>query len=301
MPTIDLTGKMKQVPGVATPALLVIEAADALDLLLKAYAQANPGLQLGIKHAYVDPYKLITEIADKRDPNGPNAIANSATTKILDTLKSNGQPTIDELNAALTELNQGANDNNGQGIWNYAAFTEQTSMYRGPATKLHPTIVEGTYVFGWPNIPDCDPRRTGKCVVFSIQSPTEADWLMQNSYKYGFIYYTGPCDTFMYVGSSNVKQDGWLAQVCGWGSRAVLAKRCKNMNYTINDADNTVNEASLKKAQEDFYTLDSQIWSTLEYETAKVRNSSNYMWQWTIDDKVNKTPPGGLLNATITL
>jgi len=302
MATIDLTGKLKQIPGVSTPALLVIEAADALDALIKAHFAAQ-GSVLGVKHAYVDPYKLITEIADKRDPAGPNFVITAATNKILDTLKNNGQPTIDELNAAIAELNQDANSNNGQGIWKYSEFTEQTSMYRGQATDFHPTLAKGTWHYGWPNVPDYDPRRTGLVVVFTIESTQQADWLMQNSYKFGFVYYTGPFDTFLYVagGASNIKQDGVLAQVCGWGTRAVLAKRCKNMNYDIANADSAVNEASLKKAEEDFNSLNSGIFTALEYATAAARTRSNYKWKWTIDNKVNMDPPAGLLEQTITI
>jgi hypothetical protein len=279
MAQIDLKGSLKQIPGATTPALLVTEAADALDGMMKAYTSGSGGT-LTIKHAYVDPYKLITEIADKKDYSGLNSTA--ATTKILDTLKANGQPTIDELNAALTELNEGANDDNGQGKFNYGAFTDPTAMYRGPATQLHPTIAEGTWIFGWPNIPDSDPRRTGKVVVFNVSDAAQADWLMQNSYKHGFAYYIGPCDTFIYVGVTNIKQDGLLASVCGWGSRFALAKQCKRDGAAID-------ETSLAAAEKKFNTPNAGLWETADSVTAIQRNGSGYKWKWVIDNKVNMT------------
>ena len=290
MAEIELTGKLLQVKGVTTPALLQTDAATALGVMIEAYAsQSNQQAALAVQYAYVDPYKLIGEIADKRDPNGPNFVATSATTKILDTLKNNGQPTIDELKASLAELNLNANANNGQGIWKYQEFTQPTAMYRGKATTLHPTIALDSWIFGWPNIPDSDPRRSGMVVVFNVASPPQADWLMQNSYKYGFIYYTGPCDTFLYVGVANINQNGQLAEVCGWGSRAVLAKRCKNMGQAIN-------EENLKKASEDLSSPAGGIWSMDEIAIATKRNQSSYLWKWTIDNKVNFAPQGSFFS-----
>lgn len=84
---------------------------------------------------------------------------------------------------------------NAAKVW--TAFKRYNLTWPSPFFKSSPTA----YVYGWPNIQINDPRRTGKVVVFKDVS-TNLEWLLENSYKYGFVWY-GPSDeTFIYVGAA---------------------------------------------------------------------------------------------------
>ncbi len=79
----------------------------------------------------------------------------------------------------------------------WAAFNKYELTWPSPFFKGP----NSAYVYGWPNTQANDPRRTGKVVVFKDVAST-LGWLLENSYKYGFVWY-GPTDeVFIYVGAA---------------------------------------------------------------------------------------------------
>ena len=77
-------------------------------------------------------------------------------------------------------------------------------------TSPSPFFKSSQSVYGWPNTQVNDPRRTGKVIVFKDVSKS-LEWLLENSYKYGFVWY-GPSDeTFIYVGQLATFSDDFKA------------------------------------------------------------------------------------------
>lgn len=56
-------------------------------------------------------------------------------------------------------------------------------------------------IVGWPHKLAEDPRRSGKLLVLQ-NAAASMEWLIENSYKYGFVWYGPTNDTFLYVGQA---------------------------------------------------------------------------------------------------
>lgn len=69
-------------------------------------------------------------------------------------------------------------------------------------TWPHPFFKQfGANIVGWPNTLAEDPRRSGKLLVLK-DAASSMEWLIENSYKYGFVWYGPTNDTFLYVGQA---------------------------------------------------------------------------------------------------
>jgi hypothetical protein len=184
----NLTGTMSSVMGVN----LDTEAATKYSEMVTAFAAGEMPLLYG----YVSEWDWYAEMA-------PCAIVEESKVEEYEKIKvliAKPDPTEDDRTTINNFMNRiskfdMAKHPNASKAW--AAFDTYALEWPSPFFKGSGL----SRVYGWPNVQSYDPRRTGKTIVFKDVS-TSLEWLIQNSYKYGFVWY-GPTDeTFVYVGQS---------------------------------------------------------------------------------------------------
>jgi hypothetical protein len=271
---IDLTGKIKQAAKITTKCQLQNEAADALDKMAEAY-KTEKGKDLVVKSGYVSPYDLIGELSGKANwgilPDGESKVK-----KVTDAMASNGTLTEDDIKAALDALD-GAD-------YEVAQFETLHAMQSGTISYLHPTLKKDGRIYGWPNKPKFDPRRSGLVIVV----PSDVDqinWMVANGYKYGWLYYTGPFDTYVYTNPANIPQDQWLAKASSkWGIQIVAAKIQMATNYQREITQEDIDSFKNSKQSQANNAIDSG-WTGTTYKDDWYRmNPDYYLWKWTWTD-----------------
>lgn len=268
---IDLTGKIKQAAKITTKCQLQNEAADALDKMAEAY-KTEKGKDLVIKSGYVSPYDLIGELSGKAEWSA-FADGESKVKKVTDAMASNGTLTEDDIKAALEALDGAEYDT--------AQFETLHAMQNSATSNLHPTLKDG-WIFGWPNKPKNDPRRSGLVIVV----PSDVDqinWMVANGYKYGWLYYTGPFDTYVYTNPANIKQDGWLAKASSsWGIQVVAAKMVMANNGRDSITQDEINNFTTQKQTTANNAVSTNFFGTKTYGDDYYRMNPDYfLWKWT--------------------
>ena len=271
MANVDLTAKIKQAPNTTTKCYLQNEAADALGKMVEAY-KAEKAKDLPVLSGYVSPFDLITELYDKvSEWGGAFSDGEAKVKKVKDALASNGTVTKEEVNEALSALDAAQYDD--------TKFTTLHAMHGSEASNEHPSL-KG-YIQGWPNRPQYDPRRSGLILVLTDDQDAK-NWVMTNGFKFGWLYYTGPFDTFAYANPSSIPQDGNLAKACGWGVQAVLAR------MVINSSGVPLDQANLS-AKNDYFTNQSkQAYGKNPDDDFYRGQSDYYLWKWTWKDWTHK-------------
>jgi hypothetical protein len=180
----DLTGKLSQVGNI----VLDTEAATNFNAMVTAYNSP-----ITIVSGYKSEWDIYKEFIDylKSDFEGSFDIDEAKA------MLEKAQPTEADRTSLASMF---ANANSGwfdfSPLLNNSAWA---NFKKYKASWVHPFLKEGEEVLGWPNKADLDPRRSGKLLVLQVEQAS-LNWLFQNSYKYGFIWY-GPTDgTFLYVG-----------------------------------------------------------------------------------------------------
>jgi hypothetical protein len=264
MADIDLTGKIKQAPNITAKCYLQNEAADALGKMAEAY-KAEKAKDLPIVSGYVSPFDIILELYDKVSSWG-NLFSDgkSKVQKVKDALSSNGTVTKEEVAEALTILNGVEYDD--------TKFTTVHAMHGSEASDVHPSL-KG-YIQGWPNRPQYDPRRSGLVIVLTDDQDAK-NWVMTNGFKFGWLYYTGPFDTFTYIDPTKVPQDGNLAKACGWGVQAVLAR------MVINSPGVPLEQSNLTLKNEYFTNQGKNAYGKTPDDDFYRTQGDYYLWKWT--------------------
>lgn len=197
----DLKDKLVQLGSV----ILDNEAATAFSNILKAY-----GKPINIKYGYISKWELAAEFAACIDPAKSTDIFTQSTIKGLikdiNEIIQNPTPTEDnakELDEVLNELLSTAE----YGLFDRSKHPSGENAWSGflnyKVSWPHPTLKDGSKVYGWPNYPGKDPRQTGKVIVIDYGSDTALiDWMFVNAHTYGFIWYGPTENTFLYVGTT---------------------------------------------------------------------------------------------------
>ncbi len=180
----DLTGKLSQVGNI----VLDTEAATNYNAMVTAYNSP-----ITILSGYKSEWDIYKEFIDHLKPDFEGSIDVDFVKATLE----KAQPTEQDRASLASTF---ANANNGwfdfSPLLNNSAWA---NFKKYKASWVHPFLKDGEEIIGWPNKVDTDPRRSGKLLVLQVEQAS-LNWLFQNSYKYGFIWY-GPTDgTFLYIG-----------------------------------------------------------------------------------------------------
>lgn len=192
----NLTGAMSSIGGFN----LDTEAATKFSEMTKAFNSEMPLL-----YGYVSEWDWYAEML----PCVTVSIDKTVEHQKIVGLVAKPDPTEDDRKAIADYMGAVSNFDmtkhpNAAKAW--AAFAKYSLTWPSPFFKGP----SSAYVYGWPNTQAEDPRRTGKVVVFKDVSST-LEWLLENSYKYGFVWY-GPADeVFMYVGASTTFSEEFKA------------------------------------------------------------------------------------------
>lgn len=204
----DLTGKLSQVGNI----VLDTEAATNYNAMVTAYNSP-----ITLLSGYKSDWDIYKEYVDYIKPNSGVSIDVSEAKAILE----KPQPTEGD---RTTLSNLFANANNSwfdfSPLLNNSAWA---NFKKYKASWVHPFLKDGEEILGWPNKIDIDPRRSGKLIVLQVEKAS-LNWLFQNSYKYGFIWY-GPTDgTFLYIGKDVTFSESFTkAAAFGLGAAAYVA------------------------------------------------------------------------------
>lgn len=193
----NLSGSMSSVGGVN----LDTEAATKYSEMATA-AKAALTLDMPLLYGFVSQWDWFAEML-------PCAIVNETLTADFEKAKTaleKPEPTEDDRKLISSFLDRVTFDiskhPNAAKAW--GAFKQYNLTWPSPFFK------NLQVVHGWPNTQVNDPRRTGKVIVFKDVSKS-LEWLLENSYKYGFAWY-GPTDeTFIYVGQLATFSDDYKA------------------------------------------------------------------------------------------
>jgi hypothetical protein len=182
----DLTGKLSQVGNV----VLDTEAATNFNAMVTAYNSP-----ITILSGYKSEWDLYREYVTYFNPNSGVGIDIESAKAYLD----KPQPT----DADRQQL--GTMFTNADGAWfDFSPLLNNSAWANFKKYKtswVHPFMKPDQEIIGWPHKVSMDPRRSGKLLVLQVDQAS-LNWLFQNSYKYGFVWY-GPTDgTFLYVGKS---------------------------------------------------------------------------------------------------
>jgi hypothetical protein len=180
----DLTGKLSQVGNV----VLDTEAATNFNAMVTAYNSP-----ITILSGYKSEWDLYREYVTHFNPNSGVGIDIEDAKAYLD----KPQPTDADRQQLSTIFA------NADGSWfDFAPLLNNSAWAAFKKYKtswVHPFMKSDQEILGWPHKVDVDPRRSGRLLVLQVDSAS-LNWLFQNSYKYGFVWY-GPTDgTFLYVG-----------------------------------------------------------------------------------------------------
>ncbi|CAB4143471.1 hypothetical protein UFOVP450_147 [uncultured Caudovirales phage] len=194
----NLTGTMSSIMGVN----LDTEAAAKYSEMTTAFGKEMP-----IQYGYMSEWDWYAEMV-------PCVIVAQSQTSQYENIKAlatKADPTEDDrvaLNNFMGNLGAGNFNmaNHPEAARTWTAFNKYSLTWPSPFFKSSGL----SYVYGWPNTLSNDPRRTGKVIVFKDASPY-FEWLIQNSYKYGFVWYGPDNDSFIYVGQSAAFGDEFKA------------------------------------------------------------------------------------------
>jgi hypothetical protein len=200
----NLSGSLSQVEN----AVMTAAAAEKYIQMTTAYGKPIP-----IITAYASQWDLYTEGVECYVGTD-----NSIKTQLQETIK----PLVDKpdptdadrqvLDSFFSALEWG--DSTGAPNWDYSkqSVIPQGSIWthhlKWKCSWAHPYFADGTVLYGVPNNPTIDPRRTGNYILFNVEGNEPLlRWLFQNSYVYGFYWY-GPLDgAFMYVGTDKLMSE----------------------------------------------------------------------------------------------
>ncbi len=192
----NLTGTMSSVMGVN----LDTEAAAKYSEMVTAF-----GSEMPLLYGYVSEWDWYAEMA-------PCAIVQESKIDEFEKVKGliakpdpteDDRTTISNFMSRISEFDMAKHPNAGKA---WAAFDKFNLTWPSPFFKSSGL----SYVYGWPNVQSLDPRRTGKTIVFQDPS-TYFEWLIENSYKYGFVWYGPTNEVFTYVGQSATYSPDFIA------------------------------------------------------------------------------------------
>lgn len=210
----NLTGTMSSVGGVN----LDTEAAAKYSEMVTAFNGA-----MALQYGYVSQWDWYTEMV----PLAVVQESQKSEYENVKTLVAKPEPTEDDrttINNFMNRVSQFNMANHPDAAKAWAAFSKFSLTWPSPFFKSG----TATYVYGWPNIQSYDPRRTGKTIVFQDASPY-FEWLIENSYKYGFVWYGPDNNTFIYVGQSATYSADFMA-AASMGLKAPLYNIYKQAN-----------------------------------------------------------------------
>ena len=210
----DLKDKLAQLGSI----VLEKETATALSNLIKAYAKP-----ITIKYGYVSKWELAAELVACIDPTKlPDTARQSTISSLIKEINTILQkPTPTESDAAdlddsleelfktdnLTSIFTGnQNQNIGATLFDRSKHPSGDNAWTGflsfKTSWTHPTLKDGSIVYGWPNYPGKDPRQTGKVIVIDYAADNAIiEWMFINAHNYGFVWYGPTENTFIYVGN----------------------------------------------------------------------------------------------------
>lgn len=210
----NLTGTISSVMGVN----LNTEAAIKYSEMATAF-----GSEMPLQYGYVSAWDWYTEMV-------PCVVVEESKVEEYEKIKvliAKPDPTEDDrmtINNFMSRISTFNIGNHPDAAKAWAAFKTYNLTWPSPFYKSTGL----SHIYGWPNIQSYDPRRTGKTIVFQDTS-TYFEWLIENSYKYGFVWY-GPTDeTFTYVGQSAVYSPDFIA-AASMGLKAPLYNIYKQAN-----------------------------------------------------------------------
>ena len=210
----NLTGAMSSVMGVN----LDTEAAVKYSEMATAFGKEMPLL-----YGYVSEWDWYAEMA-------PCAIVDESKVEEFEKVKTliakpdpteDDRITINNFMSRVGKFDMTKHPNAGKA---WAAFDKFSLTWPSPFFKSSGL----SYIYGWPNAQSLDPRRTGKTIIFQ-DSSTYFEWLIENSYKYGFVWYGPTNETFVYVGQSAVYSPDFMA-AASMGLKAPLYNIYKQAN-----------------------------------------------------------------------
>ena len=187
---VDLRNQIVDVGGV-----LMTQATSDAFRNLAAFVFERKGANLLIKTGFISRYKLVEDLCklirvdETIPPTLQKAIQLVAKPNDLDIfLRAPGN--VDALEAALQNLK--VNQFNGIN----KAFRKYNT------TVAHPFLQNNVTIYGAPNYPNQDPRRSGKMLIFNELSDDIFTFLLYNAADYGFAWYGIDKTYWTYEGDS---------------------------------------------------------------------------------------------------
>lgn len=210
----NLTGTMSSVMGVN----LDTEAAAKYSEMATAFGKEMP-----LQYGYLSQWDWYTEMV----PCAVTTESQASEYETVKTLVAKPDPTEDDrvvINNFMSRINQFNMAKHPDASKAWAAFSKFKLTWPSPFFKSSGL----SYVYGWPNTQTNDPRRTGKVIVFQDASQY-FEWLIENSYKYGFVWYGPDNNTFIYIGQSATYGADFIA-AASMGLKAPLYNIYKQAN-----------------------------------------------------------------------
>jgi len=210
----NLTGTMSSIMGVN----LDTEAAAKYSEMTTAFGKEMP-----IQYGYLSAWDWYTEMV----PCAIVAESQNSEYENVKALVAKAEPTEDDrtvINNFMNRITQFNMTMHPDAAKTWTAFNRYKLEWPSPFFKATGL----SNIYGWPNTQSNDPRRTGKVIVFKDASPY-FEWLIENSYKYGFVWYGPDNNTFIYVGQSATFSADFIA-AASMGLKAPLYHIYKQAN-----------------------------------------------------------------------